>query len=305
MNIKALLVENLLEGGLMVFGLGFLYAFLSFPNLPEKFQDIQAYLRLGCLVGAMISFPLGAVLWIQNFKRWKIPHKYRPPSALQGNFVFNMKCNVLYAGVASVYSYSAYADWIKNKSNPSKIFTVCAFEPCEILNYFLPRYNERLRSDGKQDAKLDNLERLSNEEFRNQVDIDFPHFKNFQDFFKEGKKKGKYVERILLLRDESALDRNKKWMFEKFKVLNGDVPCYVAFRNILEKIGIAFLTDFVVYDDKFIIDYYSDSNTFVLSYLGKKDSLVRNQLLALITHYQKNQTNPNIYKPLEELIKGL
>jgi hypothetical protein len=301
MNIKEWLIEIFLEGTLIIFGilLLLLLIFLNFPNLPGKLQPLQSYLQISCLVLAVISFALGAVLWARNFRKMRIPRNYRPRADLRNVFLLNKKCDILHGGIASVYDYSNYADRIKNDNHPSNIFTVCAFEPHEILNYILPRYNERLRSFQQPTLlNVNGLATISDNDFLSQAMIDFPHFQSYQEFFS----KGGNIERVLVLRDEMAISRNPKWMFEKFKILNGNIPCSVVYRNVLEKLGIAFLTDFVVYDGEFVIDYYADSNTFILSYLKKKDDPVKQRLLALINHYQQNRTNKVIYQPLDELI---
>lgn len=96
--------------------------------------------------------------------------------------------------------------------------------------------------------------------------------------------------------------RNKKWMFVKFNILNGNIPCEVTYRNILEKQGLSFLTDFVVYDKKFIIDYYSDSNAFILSYIKSKNDPL-NHLIKLINHWN-NPTYKACYTNLSDYIRN-
>jgi len=296
MNFKDRITEILLEGSLIVAGLLLIVAFFQVPDLPKPFYY---WPRVIVLFIGIVIFNIGAILWARHFKKMKIPQKYRPSIEIKNKFLLNRSCDVLHAGSISIYDYSNYANGIKEKN---KIFTVCAFEPNEILNHIYPRYNERLRGDNKPVlSDINGFNGLNDASFLEQADNDFPHFRNFRDF----QVSGGNIERLLLLKDELALGRNPKWMFEKFLALNGHIPCNVAKRNILEKNGIVFLTDFVVYNEEFIMDYYSDSSTFILSYIKNRKNPVRHQLLALINHFQTNRNNRSIYIPLDDFIRTI
>jgi len=201
-RIKDLIGDYLQEGGLIIFGILLLISFNIFPNYQLRFwQNIQPYLQMACLIGSIISISMGTFLWTKHFKKIKMPRKYRLKKELLHKFILNNNCDVLYGQNTSVYDYSDFAKHIQEEHKPSDIFTICAFEPNEILNFILPRYNDFLRTQNQTTLPdIDSLESISSEDFLSQANGIFPHFKQFQLFNESSGS----VKRILLLKDENA-----------------------------------------------------------------------------------------------------
>jgi hypothetical protein len=302
MKITDWLKDNPVSVGLIIGGILLIYSYLQpFIALDLLGPKSQVVIHLLCLSFGVIALTIGSAIGARDLRKMRIPHKYRPPYKLEHNLLKNMNCDIMHADSSSVITYSAYANNIKDKNKPKNIFTVCAFEPYEILSFILPEWNRHLRNNNHEIIpNINGIMARPEREFKEIADSVFPHFKNFSDFHDNATG---VINRLLILRDEMALARNPKWMFEKFKILNGNVPCSVAYRNILEKQGISFLTDFVVYNEEFLMDYYSDSSTFILSFLKQKESPVRHHLFGLIEHYKEYRTNLAMYVPLDSQIK--
>lgn len=290
-------LESLLSKGwgafLIVVGLilfaGGVYFVPEFKFIPPSWDFLKL---IGFFVSLVIGIPfilIGVIVIQRNFTL-KTPKDYRPDNALINSLKLNAKCDIFHK--VTVLNYSEYANQLIEK-NPTSIFTVCTFEPYEIIDILLDLCKKF--GEGKSPQNTDDIKNLSSVDFLVISSTFFPHFKTFKDFCQGDACRN--VKRILIL-SRDFKNKNEKWMFDKFVELNGQIPCHVITKNRLEANGITFITDHVVYDDKFVIDYYTDSNTFILSYVDKEKEL-KKILLGIKEHFS---ANPTSYTCLKDFI---
>lgn len=277
-------------GGILLTGIGFLVTPFTHALPAEKFNAWGKVIDLVIGSLGLIAFFAGFIILLIT-KRMKTPKTYRPDDGLVSEFKLNTKCDTLHK--VSIQNYSRYAEQLIN-NKPNFIFTVCTFEPSEIM-YFLC---DELSKKDRTTYTLDDIQKHAN--FTEMADEFFPHFKKFKEYYKKNESGHHNIIRILVLKDTNFKSRHEKWMFEKFKELNGEIFCKVITKNHFEPSQITFITDHVVYDDKFVIDYYEESNTFILSCVENEQDLSR-ILLGIRDHYRANESH---YQELNAFIEN-
>ncbi len=212
------------------------------------------------------------------------------------DIIANNECRVFHGPTRSVTTYSKFTrDFLKEK-RPPRIFSVCAFEPIEILQLVLPKFQDNPVNGSKngEDNSIPSLKNISPDDFEEGAYECLPHFREFRNYHENNIG---IVERILILRDRHWQDRNEDWMFERFGILNGDIPCWVADRSKLEDWKIAFITDFVLFGEDMLVDFYSDSNSFYITSPCRTPEL-RERLLGLYQHFMENRQDTSHFVPL-------
>lgn len=282
---KGLGVFLMLAG--LIFFMGGVYFVPEVKFLPEWLIFIKI---IGFLVGIVVGAPCFVIGVIVSWRKIKLktPKDYRPDDGLINLLKLNTKCDIFHK--VTIQNYSEYANQLIEK-NPTSIFTVCTFEPCEIIDILLDLWGKRERTT----KSMNDIKALSLAQFLNISNMFFPHFKTFKDFCEGDACRN--VKRILIL-SPNFKNKNEKWMFEKFLELNGSIPCHVITKNQLESTEITFITDHVVYDEKFVMDYYDDSNTLLLTYTDKERELKR-ILLGIKDHFS---TYSGSYTTLQKFI---
>ena len=88
-------------------------------------------------------------------------------------------------------------------------------------------------------------------------------------------------------------------MFKRFQLLNGDIDCRVLKQEVCPK-DWTYLTDYVFFNNEFILDYYEDSETIVLTY-DKEGKEIRSELMKLRDDFFNGKGN---YESFPQLTDG-
>ncbi|SRR6266436_471197 len=171
---------------------------------------------------------------------------------------------------------------LEEPGETKRIFTVCAYEPKELWDIVQRSYQSK---HNNKEADLDELVRWSHEEF--------PHFAEFSNY---AKLHPRSCVRVLVLRDEHwhTYERLYPQHWKFFRRLNGKVPCWGVLRTDIQH-RVTFLTDHCVIGNKFVLDYYQDSHTLLISEI--RHSGLKDELLSIKSAFDgrnKRKTSPFI-----------
>jgi hypothetical protein len=287
-EIKHLLAEGRGEFSLMVIGILSVGVVLTLP-LPSV-PDIYKFVFT---VGGACTTICGAILSLYYHRHRKVPRKYQIKEA---SIIYNNKCDVIHN--TSIRIYTHHAKKLANPNLTTEIFTLCTFEPFEICDRIRARTNRERKSEGKGEMKIEEFLSLSKEEFLRYSDLCFDHFRDFREYQSKGK-----IFRILLLKPE-FYKRNSIEMFEKFKWLNGDIDCRVLKKEHCKEKDWTFLTDYVIFNKEFILDYYDDAKMVVLTYA--KRGIEKQELMKLRDDFYSDIDNFGLYPKLtDDYIRGI
>jgi hypothetical protein len=223
---------------------------------PTALEWVKSYIIVISLLIGIFFIAVG------YWRGWRMPRSKTGrdiPENIQ--CIANTHCYVLHR--ISPQEYSKIAEFhLKKIGDPNKykenpvVFTVFAFEPCEIWQILEQEYNKTSTNT----PTLTDLLPLANQHF--------PHFKQFSNF--RNKYSESSIKRVLLLHDD-WYSRNETKHFDLFENLNGKISCTVFTRGTLKTSQITFLTDYALVGDV-LLDCYEDSETLIITYLDARQN---------------------------------
>ena len=268
------------------------FVMMLFGGIPACTAPSTGWIFKICLLlllVGVVTFVIGGVVRYREGRTKKVPDEYQ---IKEGDILYNAKCDVFHK--TTVRTYTQHAENLADLNKVSEIFTLCTFEPVEICKILMDYKNASLKGDNKDEIEMEDLLSFSEKEFKQLSNSYFSHFKKFRDLdvtyklINNKKSDEGIVYRFLLLRPE-YYKRNSIEMFEKFRMLNGDIDC-----RVLKKVNClkdwTYLTDYVFFNDEFILDYYGDSETIILTY-DKEVGKERDGLMKLRNDFLKDKDN--------------
>lgn len=204
------------------------------------------------------------------------------------SYSVNSHCHVL--NKISPGEYSNIATQTSDHQGTKKIFSVCGYEP---VDFARNAADSRKAPDGSPVAPASITAA--------QLQKTFPHFSKFEE---AADNRGVQVIRILLINGnlQDWISRNRDYLKVFSEASGQHVRTFVADCLLLRtRHGLHYLTDHVIYDDEFCIDYYQDSETALLTPCDGNG--VCKEIASFPQHFQTHKDDPAVYLPLADFIK--